>query len=90
MALYTDLNIDLTPEQIKERFSLFKVDQLAGGTFGSQDGTMDAYAVLMAYKKKAVALGAEFVVGEVIDVLKAEGQVQGVRLASGENCWPTT
>jgi glycine/D-amino acid oxidase-like deaminating enzyme len=74
----------LTPSQIKERFPLYGVDQLAGGTFGSQDGTMDAYAVLMAYKKKAVALGAEFIVGEVVEVLKAEGQVTGVRLASGE------
>ena len=74
----------LTPEQIKERFSLFEVDRLSGGTFGSQDGTMDAYAVLMAYKKKAVSLGAEFIAGEVAEVLKAEDQVKGVRLVSGE------
>ena len=74
----------LTPAQIKERFPLYEVDQLAGGTYGSLDGTMDAQAVLMAYKKKAVALGAEFIVGEVVDIMKAEGQVTGVRLASKE------
>ena len=74
----------LTPTQIKERFPLFEVDQLAGGTFGSQDGTMDAQAVLMAYKKKAVALGADFIVGEVIEILKSEEQVTGIRLSSGE------
>ena len=74
----------LTLEQIKERFSLYEVDQLAGGTFGSQDGTMDAYAVLMAYKKKAVSLGAEYIVGEVGEVLKDGDQVKGMRLTSGE------
>jgi glycine/D-amino acid oxidase-like deaminating enzyme len=74
----------LPPPQIKERFPLFEVDQLAGGTFGSCDGTMDAHAILMAYKNKAVELGAEFIKGEVIEILKADGQVTGVRLDSGE------
>lgn len=75
----------LTPTQIKERFPLYEVDQLAGGTFGSQDGTMDAYAVLMAYKKKAVSLGAAFIVDEVRELLHMDGRVTGVRLASGED-----
>jgi len=74
----------LTPAQIKERFPLFQVDRLAGGAFGALDGTLDSNAVLMAYKNKAVELGAEFIVGEVLEVLKAEGQVSGVRLASGD------
>jgi glycine/D-amino acid oxidase-like deaminating enzyme len=74
----------LSPEEIKKRFSLYEVDQLVGGTFGSQDGTMDPYAVLMAYKKKAVALGAEYVAAEVGEILKSGGRVKGVRLASGE------
>jgi FAD-dependent oxidoreductase domain-containing protein 1 len=74
----------LSPEEIKERFSLYKVDQLVGGTFGSQDGTMDPYAVLMAYKKKAVALGAEYAAAEVGEILEDGGWVKGVRLTSGE------
>lgn len=75
----------LTPTQIKERFPLYKVDQLAGGTFGSHDGTMDAYTVLMAYKNKAIDLGAEFIVGEVVEILNAGKQVNGVRLACGDD-----
>lgn len=73
-----------TPARIKERFPLYEVDQLAGGTFGSLDGTMDPNAVLMAYKNKAVELGGEYIVGEVLEVLKAGEQVSGVRLASGD------
>ncbi len=75
----------LDPAQVKERFPLYEVvDQLAGGVFGSKDGTMDANAVLMGYKNKAVALGAEYIVDEVLEIVQTDGQVSGVRLASGE------
>jgi glycine/D-amino acid oxidase-like deaminating enzyme len=74
----------LTPAQIKERFPLFEVDQIAGGAFGYLDGTMDTQAVLMAYKNKAIELGAEFIPGEVLRVLKSDGQVSGIHLASGD------
>lgn len=74
----------LSPSQIKERFPLYEVDRLAGGVFGSQDGTMDAHAVLMGYKNKAVALGADYIVGEVTEILASKGQVNGVRMSSGE------
>jgi len=74
----------LSPAQIKERFPLFDVEQVAGGAFGSADGTMDANAVLIAYKKKAVSLGADYIVGEVVEVLTDDGRVNGVRLASGD------
>ncbi len=74
----------LAPDQIKERFPLIEVGQLAGGTFGSRDGTMDSHAVLMAYKNKAVEFGADFIVGEVLEILNADGHVSGVRLTSGD------
>ena len=67
----------LAPDQIKERFPLIEVGQLAGGTFGSRDGTMDSHAVLMAYKNKAVEFGADFIVGEVLEILNADGHVRG-------------
>ena len=74
----------LTPAQIKTRFPLYEVDQLAGGAFCPLAGTMDAHAVLMSFKNKAVELGAEFITGEVLMVLKTEGQVRGVQLVSGD------
>ncbi|MBT4795335.1 MAG: FAD-binding oxidoreductase [Candidatus Marinimicrobia bacterium] len=74
----------LEPAQVKEKFSLFEVDQIAGAGWSSADGTMDANAVLIGYKNKAIALGAEFIEGEVREILKDDGRVNGVRLASGD------
>lgn len=74
----------LPPAQIKERFPIFEVDQLAGGAFCALDGTMDSNAVLIAYKNKAIDLGADYIVGEVVELLQTEGKVSGVGLASGD------
>ena len=56
---------------------------LVGGTFGPQDGHFDAYAVLMGYKAKARALGAEYIKGEVVELMSAGGRISGVKLISG-------
>jgi FAD-dependent oxidoreductase domain-containing protein 1 len=51
----------LTPEEAKEVYPLLNIEDglFVGGTFGRDDGTMSPQAVLEAYKKKAVALGAD-------------------------------
>ena len=72
------------PEKIKQRFPLYDVSGLLGGTFGEQDGHFDAYAVLMGYKAKARSLGATYINGEVVGIMSAGGHVSGVNLASGE------
>ena len=72
------------PERIKEVFPLYDLEGLAGGTYGPRDGHLDAYAVLMGYKAKARAQGAEFVKGEVVRVIAENGAVSGVELASGD------
>lgn len=72
------------PEKIGERFPLLDVSQIVGGAFGKLDGTMDPHAVLIAFKNKAVALGAEFIEAEVVEVLHDGNAVSGVKLASGE------
>ncbi len=74
-----------SPEDIKQRYPLYDVSGLAGATFGSQDGHFEAYAVLMGYKAKARSLGAEYIKGEVADLLTDKGRITGVMLASGEN-----
>ena len=45
---------------------------------------MSPLAVLHAYRKKAVALGARFMEGEVAAITRAGDRVTGVALASGE------
>jgi glycine/D-amino acid oxidase-like deaminating enzyme len=73
-----------TNETIKKAYPLYEPANLLGGTFGSKDGHLDAYAVLMGYKAKAKSLGTAFIKGEVTKVLRQGKQVTGVELASGE------
>jgi FAD-dependent oxidoreductase domain-containing protein 1 len=72
-----------SPEQIKEHYPLYEPACYAGGTFGPQDGHVDAYAVLMGYRAKARSLGAEFMRDEVVEISARSQGVDGVKLASG-------
>ncbi|HIJ55312.1 MAG TPA: FAD-binding oxidoreductase [Deltaproteobacteria bacterium] len=86
LALQKDLGCQVewwSPEQIREHYPLYQPTGLLGGTFGSQDGHLDAYSVLMGYKAKARSLGTEFIKDEVIEIITEGGRVSGVRLASG-------
>jgi FAD-dependent oxidoreductase domain-containing protein 1 len=48
-----------------------------------QDGHFDAYAVLMGYKAKARAQGAEYIEDEVTELVVDKRQMTGVKTASG-------
>jgi glycine/D-amino acid oxidase-like deaminating enzyme len=71
------------PEKIKQHYPLYDMSGLVGGTFGPQDGHFDAYAVLMGYKAKARSLGAQYIKGEVVELVSAGGRISGVKLTSG-------
>ncbi len=73
----------LSPDQIRARFPLYAPHDLTGGTFGPDDGYLDAYSLLMGMKKKAVALGADVIQDEAIEILASHRRVNGLRLASG-------
>ena len=73
----------LEPDEIKRRYPLLDTDRCVGGTMGYQDGTMDPNAVLMAYKNKAVSLGAHFIRGQVAELISNKNRMVGVRLADG-------
>jgi sarcosine oxidase len=74
----------LTPDEVKQHYPLYNLKGCVGGTFGRQDGTMSPHAVLMAYKNKAVSLGAKLIQAEVVELLKRENRIVGVRLSSGD------
>jgi glycine/D-amino acid oxidase-like deaminating enzyme len=74
-----------SPGKIKQRYPLYDMSGLVGGTFGPQDGHFDAYAVLMGYKAKARSLGAEYIKDEVIKITAAGGRITGVKLKSGNS-----
>jgi len=71
-------------DKIKDAYPLYDVKGYAGATFGPSDGHFDAYAVLMAYKKKARALGAVYVAGEAASIDVDQGRAEGVTLANGD------
>lgn len=75
----------LTPDEARELYPLLsKAESLfVGATFGRDDGTMSPQAVLEAYKKKAVALGADLIEAEVTAVHHQANQVTGVQLKNG-------
>ncbi len=73
-----------SPAKIEQHYPLYDMSGLVGGTFGSQDGHFDAYAVLMGYKAKARSLGAEYIHDEVVELVSREGHIAGARLRSGE------
>jgi glycine/D-amino acid oxidase-like deaminating enzyme len=74
----------LTPEDVQREYPLYNLKDCVAGTLGVQDGTMSPLAVLIAYKKKVVSLGATFIHAEVAEILKSGDQVTGVKLTSGE------
>jgi len=80
-----------SPEKIKQTYSIYEnLENIVGGTFGSEDGHFDAYAVLMGYKSKAKSLGVKFLQDEVIELLTDKGPasttaaVEGVKTISGD------
>jgi FAD-dependent oxidoreductase domain-containing protein 1 len=88
LALQKSVGCDVEwwpPEEIRKHYPLYFPSGYEGGTFGPQDGHLDAYAMLMGFKAKAKFLGAEYVTDEAIQIVKDRKQVTGVRLASGSN-----
>jgi len=73
-----------TPEEIEARFPLYRAGEHAGGTFGPDDGYIDAYSLLTAFRRKAGSLGAHFITGEAVEVSTDGKRASGVRLATGE------
>jgi len=74
-----------SPEKIRQHFSLYEPGDLIGGTYGPDDGHIDAYAMLMAYKAKARSLGAVYLADDITEIKKVGSKVCGVALASGQN-----
>ncbi|KAA0202777.1 hypothetical protein HAZT_HAZT005059 [Hyalella azteca] len=59
----------LDVQQIKERFPWMNTDGLAAGVLGVEgEGWFDPWSLLMALRRKAVHLGAQYIEAEVVDV----------------------
>ena len=71
-------------DKIKEQYPLYDTTKYAGATFGPSDGHFDAYAVLMAYKKKARHLGAAYIEGEAVAINVDQKRAGSVTMAKGD------
>ncbi|MFQ5955718.1 MAG: NAD(P)/FAD-dependent oxidoreductase [Kiloniellales bacterium] len=69
---------------LADRFPWLNLDGLAGGGFGLEnEGWFDPMSLLDGFRRKARALGADYVTDEVVGVRRDGHRVQGVRLRSG-------
>lgn len=75
----------LTPAELAERFPWLAVDDIALGSWGQTgEGWFDGWSVLQAFRRKAIACGAQFIKAEV-DVLEVVGtEVRAVRCTDGQ------
>ena len=72
----------LGPMELRQRFPWMTVDGIAAGSLGlSDEGWFDAHALLQAFRRKARALGIEYLAGEVTRVDRDDSAVRGVTLA---------
>jgi len=75
----------LDPTDIEKRWPMLNLDGIAGGTYGADNGHLDVYSLLRAYKKKNEKLGVEYIKGEVTGLTGEKTKVTGGILASGQH-----
>ena len=70
--------------ELAARFPYLSTDGIAAGCWGrSGEGWFDGYRLMQAFRRKARSLGVEFLTGEVVEIERISGRVDGVRLADG-------
>lgn len=70
--------------RIAARYPWIRTDDVALGVLSPEDGWLDPNSVLQGFRKRAQALGAEFVADRVVDLYVAGTAVTDLELASGK------
>jgi glycine/D-amino acid oxidase-like deaminating enzyme len=74
----------LTPAELRERFPWLRTEDFAGASLGrSGEGWFDGYGLLRAFRAKAIAQGARYLVAEAEGLEAAGGRLHAVHLADG-------
>jgi FAD-dependent oxidoreductase domain-containing protein 1 len=79
----------LDAQELGQRFPWLTTDDLALGSLGlSGEGWFDGYSVLQAFRRKARAIGAKYMISEVTGFDMNRDHISSVLLADGEriNC----
>ena len=84
-AVQRDLGADVhfrAPDELRARYPWIDTGGIAGGFLSdSNEGYVDPYSLLQAYRRKARSLGVDFVRDEVLSVQGDGARVTGVTLA---------
>ena len=74
----------LSPDALERRFPWLHLADVAAGCLGLRDeGWIDPFSLLMAFKHRARASGVAYLEGEVVAVTRAGRRVTDVRLSDG-------
>jgi FAD-dependent oxidoreductase domain-containing protein 1 len=79
----------LTPAQLQARFPWLATDDLVAGSLGlSGEGWLDAYALMRALRRKAIALGAHYHEAKVTGLQRTGRRITQLSLSDGSaiNC----
>ncbi|MGO1767586.1 MAG: NAD(P)/FAD-dependent oxidoreductase [Advenella sp.] len=86
-ALQRGLGSDIvlkTPAQLTARWPWLNVSDLALGSYGvTGEGWLDAYGMMRAFRRKAIAQGVTYLEDEVVAINKSGSKIAGVSLKSG-------
>ncbi len=86
-ALHKTHDVDvlfLSPDELKRRFEWLNVSDLGAGTLGvKNEGWIDPYSLLMAFKKKAQALGVTYIKDEAVGIKRRGHTVERIVLKEG-------
>ncbi|WP_430473853.1 NAD(P)/FAD-dependent oxidoreductase [Thalassospira lucentensis] len=74
----------MEPDELAAKYPWMNTSDLAAGCWGrTGEGWFDAYCLMQSFRKQARRRGAEYIDGEVVDVVRAGDQVTGVVLKDG-------
>ncbi|WP_186672562.1 FAD-binding oxidoreductase [Sporosarcina sp. BP05] len=73
----------LSPQELVTIIPELETSDLAGGLYCHEDGYLDPYSVMQAYRRNALALGVDYISGEIISLLTERDKITGVRLTNG-------
>ena len=81
LGVRTDI---LEPDQIRHEYPEINTDDLALGTFGPDDGSLDAHMIMSGYTKRASEMGVTLYEGvRATGISVQEGRVVGVHTTGG-------
>jgi glycine/D-amino acid oxidase-like deaminating enzyme len=74
----------LEPGELKQKFPSMNVEDLGAAVHSPDDGWLDPYSVLTAFRNKAKSMGADFLADEVTGLTRSGNTVTAALLRSGQ------